>query len=273
VEYSNHCQSAARIGSLACAFALCIAAVQPAAAQNCSWGGTTTVTPPSSAVLQPIDDMVSSPLRVSTDADGNVYAVDPSAGRLIVRDADGRLAEVVDGFSNPSAVAVDGAGNILVAEIGSGSVSVFDRDWTLLFKLGRGDHEFSIPNDIVVDPDPSASAVYVSDGANHRIAVYGLDGAFRFSFGSLGTEAGRMNFCRSSIETEYSNTASEVDPAPDPSGASSGESRASRRTRRDGSTSPTAFRGRSDCSIPSAWSWGRSASSVGARANSERPRV
>ncbi len=129
---------------------------------------------------------------VAVDAASNTYTADPSAGRVVVRDAWGRLVSVKNGLLTPTAVAVDGFGRILVAEQGAGSVSVFDRGWRLLAKLGQGNGEFQLPNDIAVDP--ASGAIYVSDGAANLVKAYTADWAPLFSFGGTGRALGQFSF-------------------------------------------------------------------------------
>lgn len=73
---------------------------------------------------------------------------------MVVTDPYGRPVAVKQGLRNPSGIAVDVHGNVYVAEVDTGSVTAFDRNWNAYLKLGKGDGEFALPNDIAVDPDP-----------------------------------------------------------------------------------------------------------------------
>ncbi len=169
-----------------------VAAAPPGWPQTCTWGGTSTVAPPQIVALRSRHALLQAPLRVAVDAASNTYTTDPSAGRVVVRDAWGRLVSVKNGLLTPTAVAVDGFGRILVAEQGAGSVSVFDRGWRLLAKLGQGDGEFQLPNDIAVDP--TSGAIYLSDGAANLVKAYTADWAPLFSFGGTGRALGQFSF-------------------------------------------------------------------------------
>ncbi len=165
-----------------------------ASAQSCTWGGTSLVSAPDVTFLRAKGENLDAPTRLAADSVGNVYTVDPSRGKLVKIDRLGDMDRIVPDLGTPSAVAVDAAGSIFIADAKTGSVSVYDSDWKLLFQLGQGPGEFSNPNDIAIDPDPTADAVYVSDGDANLIKVYDLNGVPKFSFGGFGTAAGSFNF-------------------------------------------------------------------------------
>jgi DNA-binding beta-propeller fold protein YncE len=50
---------------------------------------------------------------------------------------------------------------------------------------------FNMPTDAAAGPEGD---LYVLDGVNHRVVVYGVDGKFRFGFGSQGSEPGQLLF-------------------------------------------------------------------------------
>jgi hypothetical protein len=103
------------------------AAIVPAWAQTCTWGGTATTTPPVVSPLWADLALFRSPSRVAVDEVGNVYVTDPVAGRVFVRDAWGRLLSVKQGLHEPLAIAVDVFGTIYVGEAGTGTVTAFGR--------------------------------------------------------------------------------------------------------------------------------------------------
>ena len=91
-----------------------VAAAAPGWAQTCTWGGTPTMPPPAVTPLWADQELLRSPSRLAADEAGNVYVTDPSAGRVFVRDAWGRLLSVKQGLAQPLAIAVDVFGIIYV---------------------------------------------------------------------------------------------------------------------------------------------------------------
>ena len=136
------------------------------------------------------------PSRIAVDAQGALYVAAPESGSVLKIGQDGSVAASVTGFNRPLSVAVDGLGRLYVGDLRNGSVRVFavksgssaDRP---LVSLGKGDGEFGIPGAIAI---ASSGAVYVTDSTNNVVKVYGSDGAFSFSFGGYGTDAGSMIF-------------------------------------------------------------------------------
>ena len=171
-----------------------LAAAAPGWSQTCTWGGTPTMPPPAVTPLWADQDQLRSPSRLAADEAGNVYVADPSAGRVFVRDAWGRLLSVKQGLAQPLAIAVDVFGIIYVGEAGTGSVSAFGQGWDRRIKFGRGDGEFAMPNHIAIDPDPSFPRLYVVDSGANVVKVYSTAGSFLFQFGEKGVEPGQFDF-------------------------------------------------------------------------------
>jgi DNA-binding beta-propeller fold protein YncE len=120
-------------------------------------------------------------------------------------------------LDSPNAVALDGAGNLYVAEIGNDRISVFSTDgpsFTRAFGFGvdTGAAAFEVcttatgcqagvsggdagqlanPTGVVLD---SAGDVFVSDGSNNRISVFGTSGpSFTRAYG-WGVDTGASAF-------------------------------------------------------------------------------
>jgi hypothetical protein len=166
---------------------------RPLGAQTCTWGGTSSVPPPAVVALATHGNSLAAPGRVAVDALGRSYTTEPTAGRVVVRDAWGRWVGMKEGFLRPLAVAVGVTGDILVSELGTRSVSVYDSDWNLQYKLGQGEGEFVLPNDLALGP--LGDVVYVSDGGAHQIRLYDLPGgALRGTLGGPGSGIGQFNF-------------------------------------------------------------------------------
>jgi sugar lactone lactonase YvrE len=124
---------------------------------------------------------------------GRLYISDSNAGRILVRDEQGRLVSTKRGLRSPLGLAVNPQGLIYVAEKGTGSVSVFLPNWSLLGKLGKGDGEFILPNHIALDPN-GAGRVFVSDSAAHLVKVFDPSGRKIAEFGGFGTAPGFFDF-------------------------------------------------------------------------------
>jgi hypothetical protein len=94
---------------------------------------------------------------------------------------------------SPTSVAVDeqrhgGSGDIWVADgYGQSLVHRFAADGTYLSSIS-GDEgsagRFSCPHAVFIDRRKSEPELYIADRSNARVQVYGLDGAFRRSFGT-----------------------------------------------------------------------------------------
>lgn len=167
-------------------------ALTAASALTCSWGGTSTIAPPSATPLRSYRKPFHSPGRLAVDSAGQVYATDPRTGRVVVRDRYGRLVRIAEGFATPVGIAVDGSGRIYVGERGNGRVLVYDSRWNFLATLGAGDPEFVVPNGIAVDPD--TGWIYVTDSGANQVRVYSADGRLARIFGAWGTASGQFRF-------------------------------------------------------------------------------
>jgi sugar lactone lactonase YvrE len=174
--------------ALLCLTLLCV----PGAQAQCTWGGTPSIDPPAVTALRSYADPDEAPGRIAVDVEGNVYATNAKAGKVLVWDPEGSLLFQRDVPGSPTAIAVSSLGDIYVGEEHNGSVLIYDPDWNLLGQLGSGDGEFAIPNDIALDP--ASGNIYVSDGFAHEIRVYYPSGAFHFSFGGFGTADSQFRF-------------------------------------------------------------------------------
>ncbi|MEK6247420.1 MAG: SMP-30/gluconolactonase/LRE family protein, partial [Planctomycetales bacterium] len=173
-------------------FSLIFLTAAASASTPCGWSGTPSVAPPVATPLRSYPDPYGSPGRVAVDYEGNLYATDTRAGKVLVWDPDGILIFESQNLGSPTALAVSTLGNVYVGEQYSGSVLVFDPEWSLQGKLGLGDGEFLVPNDISVDS--VSGDIYVSDGLANEIRVYYATGDLRTSFGGLGTEDQQFRF-------------------------------------------------------------------------------
>ena len=102
-----------------------------------------------------------------------------------------------DCLNRPSGLASDQDGNIYVTDRDNHCVKKYSILGKFISKIGTGkpsskNGEFNEPRGLVVS---SKNILYVVDGLNHRIQVFNGD-KFQFSFGSLGSEQGRLNLPR-----------------------------------------------------------------------------
>jgi len=142
------------------------------------------------------------PLGLDVDASGTLYVADVSARDIKVFTAEGKYLRTIGGtqwFDRLSSVTVDPAGERLyVVDIGGVSsnnhrVRVFDaRSGAHLMDIGTrgaGPGEFNLPRDVAIGKD---GRLYVVDGGNFRVQVFGRDGKFIKSFGALGKQFGQF---------------------------------------------------------------------------------
>ncbi len=123
----------------------------------------------------------SSPVRIASDNRGRLYISDTINGEVRIYSNNGILLKTIKELRSPLGVGVDKNGYIYVGDGEDGSVMVFDGDGLLRYKLGTGDQEFLMPNDIsITDSD----RVYVVDSKANIVKVFNLQGEQVTSFGS-----------------------------------------------------------------------------------------
>ena len=141
--------------------------------------------------LQPITTNLITPTAVALDANERIYVTESSYNRLNVYSPSGEYLKSLSGLDKPLGVAVNSSGRVFVGNGDTGNVEVYEADFTLLFKLGSGDGEFTKPCAIAID---SVDNIYIADCEEDTIKVYNPDGSFSFSFGSFGSGNGQFNF-------------------------------------------------------------------------------
>lgn len=84
-------------------------------------------------------------------------------------------------------------GDVIVVDSRNSHIYRFTRQGKLIHEIGGGpgavDGKFDMPRDAVVN---AAGELYVADGANNRIQVFGPDGKFLRAFGSKGSGPGEF---------------------------------------------------------------------------------
>ncbi len=178
----------ANVATAAC-FVLMIACHVPAAAY-CVRSTSSPVSAPAVTFLRSYRAPFKAPARMAVDASGAVYVTDPVAREIVVRASDGSVSYRKTGFGYPLAIAIDAAGRIYLGDTSSGAVTAFDSSWNELFKLGSGNGEFLMPNDIAIDAE--TGEIYVVDSKANTVKVYGAAGTFARSFGEPGSSDGQF---------------------------------------------------------------------------------
>ena len=143
------------------------------------------------------------PLGISIDNQGSIYVCDATAKRVVVYDRDGNYLRVIGGksyFTRPSGLTVDSSGNRLyVVDTGGVTakvhqVQVFNAKTgefiKSIAKRGSADGELNLPRDAVITADGD---LYVVDGGNFRIQIFGKEGNFKFGFGDVGRRSGQFS--------------------------------------------------------------------------------
>ena len=126
---------------------------------------------------------------------GIVYVADPGAHGVLRYDEAGKKADWLPKgrkprLVSPVAVAVSPDGKIFVADSELGKVFALDAEGRYLWEL-RGDPEgMGRPAALALGED----RLFVSDARGHRVAAYGFDGVFLYSFGKRGIGPGEFNF-------------------------------------------------------------------------------
>lgn len=135
---------------------------------------------------------LSAPGRLATDNAGNVWVSEPGLGRVVGRQADGKVLEILTDLGTPTAIGIDASGRLLVGDSARGRVSALDADGAEVFAFGAGDDAFELPLDIGVDR--SSGRVYVVDGGADLVRVFDAGGTALGTFGGTGEAEGLFDF-------------------------------------------------------------------------------
>lgn len=131
------------------------------------------LTAPLSYYLMDITGNFSSPARVATDLNGNIYIPDENTREVSVLSPSGNRLFSIPGAAIPRSVAVDAQGRILVGYMNygeAGYVAMFDQSGRFLRYLGSGAYEFAYPSDIAISY--RTGRIYVLDNLQNTVKVY-----------------------------------------------------------------------------------------------------
>ena len=114
------------------------------------------------------------------------FSTEKANGRVVLVDGGGRVRQELGdpgaGWSPTAVAVVEESGDVWVADgYGKSLVHRFAADGTHLQTLSgdEGAGRFDCPHGVLVDRRRAEPELYISDRANARIQVYGLDGRFR----------------------------------------------------------------------------------------------
>ncbi len=144
--------------------------------------------------------MFSAPVDVASDGKGRVYVTDSGARQVLVLDLIHHSSRVFASpmqsggmqrsFGLPFGVTVADDGRLYITDVVAKSVDVFDEQEKYLFSLT--DPDLARPTAVAVDIQHNV--IYVVDTANHRLAMFNLQGEHIGNFGERGIEPGQFNY-------------------------------------------------------------------------------
>ncbi len=147
------------------------------------------------------EGVLSKPLGVAIDNDGQIYVADNQARKIFVYDAVGMFIREIGGpgdLDRPVGVAVSNDGkHVYVVDAGGidsqrHRLVIYDQKGLRLSVIGRrgtGEGEFNLPTQVAVGPDKT---VYVLDGGNFRVQAFTPQGQFLRAWGENGRNFGNL---------------------------------------------------------------------------------
>jgi len=136
------------------------------------------------------------------DSEGNLYAVDTGANRIVKFDPSGNPLKVWGSYGSADGEMITPyyikynphTGNLMVADSGNNRIQIFDKQGNFLSKIGTtggGDGQLYKPTSLAID---GSGNFYVTDMANYRIQKFDANGNFIAKWGSQGSGDGQLNF-------------------------------------------------------------------------------
>ena len=143
---------------------------------------------------------LSMPSDIAVGKGGQIYVVDGGNHQVAVFDASGNrvtslgmLGSDEGQFLDPLGIDTGPGGEVYVADKGNKRLVVFDADGSYRRTLPLvADGEDVVPVDVAVDG--RGQALFVTDNAAHRVAVFDFRGNFLLAFGSEGDREGQFRF-------------------------------------------------------------------------------
>lgn len=136
------------------------------------------------------------PYGVATDGKGRLYVTDTGLGAVVIFDDQERTVRILGDrghvqLSTPIGIAIDAQERIFVADSGLHQVICFSPEGKPLMAIGR-DEGLQSPSGVAIDE--ARGRLLVTDSHQHKIFVYGLDGALAKTWGARGSGDGEFNF-------------------------------------------------------------------------------
>lgn len=149
---------------------------------------------------------ISAPVDLKVAEDGSLYVLAQGSSTVVQFNATGTVVRTSPALGGaPTGLEVDEEGRVYVALktlhqvirlVPDGTTFVLDGSFNGTGKIGRSDAasgsepgEFNQPYDVVLDGDN----LYVTDMGNHRLQVFGLNGAFQEAIGEYGADLGQFS--------------------------------------------------------------------------------
>lgn len=138
------------------------------------------------------------PIDIKSNGKGVVYVTDIALAAIVVYDLNNYKVELWSKGSdpdksmtiNPYYLSLDNENNIYVVGKGANVIYVLDSTGAVLRKIDYSAH-VKAPAGIAVDK--RGNRIYLVDILDAKVAVFGLDGKFLFSFGTPGQGDGEFN--------------------------------------------------------------------------------
>ncbi len=138
------------------------------------------------------DPVFNRPIGIASDGTGKVFVSDAGNRQITVYDMNSKTVSPYsrsNAVRSPLGLALDKESRLYVADGGSRTVLVFGPDQVPLRTFGSP-QVFGKPVGIAIDE--ARNRVYVSDGTEHRIVVFDMQGQHIKSFGQLGPQEGNF---------------------------------------------------------------------------------
>jgi DNA-binding beta-propeller fold protein YncE len=132
-------------------------------------------------------------------ANEKIYIVDGGLNRVVITDLNGQVVDQWGGhqgidMKGPVGIDAGRDGSIYVCDSGNSRILMFDDRGNMIRQLPVTDPRGrkTRPVDVLIDSE--RQALHVSDGANHQLLSFSLDGQFLSHWGSRGIQAGYFRY-------------------------------------------------------------------------------